>query len=66
MRIKEMLPICCQDLTEFVWNPHKYWLLFGRFLIRTLLPNPYKPVFFMYRIKKHIILMLFSVSIYPL
>jgi len=28
--IKEMLPICCQHLTEFVWNPHKYWLLFGR------------------------------------
>ena len=36
MRIKEMLPICCQYLTEFVWNPHKYCLLFGRFLIRTL------------------------------
>ena len=30
MRIKEMLPICSQHLTEFVWNPHKYWLLFGR------------------------------------
>ena len=35
VNIKEMLPICCQYLTEFVWNPHKYWLLFGCFLIRT-------------------------------
>ena len=35
-------------------------------VIRTLLPNPYKPVFFMYYTENRIILMLFSVPIYPL
>ena len=31
-----MLPFCCQILSKFVWNSHKYWLCQIVWIIRTL------------------------------
>ena len=31
-----MLPIRCQKVTEFAWNPHKYWGYFCKILFKLL------------------------------
>ena len=40
-----MLPIRCQKITEFAWNPHKYWVYFCKILFK--LANKISSLYFL-------------------